>query len=649
MQSRSHAYPRWMPVIGLLLLAAWLAARWLSYDLPFVDEWWSIFKSGGDIYGPLAPWEVWSRIVTVDPGGMGAGYYIALGGWQALVGSTPLAVRAYSLLMGVLAVAVTYRMGARWFSPGVGLSAALVLATSAFFINFMHEARAYTQVALMAALAVWAYVALMRSARPRWPQAAALTLTLAGLAYSHYVALSVAGVIAVIHLAVGLRARTRVWWAASLAMVVGALLYVPWIPALLEVARRGAGDLNRQFDSMNAGQAIQTLLNAFSNGSPALMLVLLGAALIGVHARPGARSPLSSGAVVALWAVIGVGLALMVNALVPFLVHLRYLMFAWPALALAVGLGAEALRKRGVPALLILGVWGIVGAAQSLTLDFNRSLFGEIYRAPAAGLEAARDRLRDLVRPDDLLLFHFQQPGTTPFGLFIEDYLTRDLPEGLSHAQFELMNNSFAETDAEYRRDVETILGTHERVWTLRVPEVAQSQRSLVLRDALADSYANCGVVVSRPDAELALYRRMPDLTALRQRPPYQYGSEVTGRARMEIIPLRAIDDRAGGLASHSYVGVALGWSAGALLRDGRWSVAVHLVDAATDRVVQQDDYALPTTGYGCHVSVFDVPQAEGTYRVMVSVYAWETGERLPVTGYADGRIPLDTFVIAGT
>ncbi|NOG50299.1 MAG: hypothetical protein HND48_13390 [Chloroflexi bacterium] len=87
---------------------------------------------------------------------------------------------------------------------------------------------------------------------------------------------------------------------------------------------------------MNAGQAIQTLLNAFSNGSPALMLVLLGAALIGVHARPGARSPLSSGAVVALWAVIGVGLALMVNALVPFLVHLRYLMFAWPALALAV-------------------------------------------------------------------------------------------------------------------------------------------------------------------------------------------------------------------------------------------------------------------------------------------------------------------------
>ncbi|NOG50298.1 MAG: hypothetical protein HND48_13385 [Chloroflexi bacterium] len=89
-----------------------------------------------------------------------------------------------------------------------------------------------------------------------------------------------------------------------------------------------------------------------------------------------------------------------------------------------------------MPALLILGVWGIVGAAQSLTLDFNRSLFGEIYRAPAAGLEAARDRLRDLVRPDDLLLFHFQQPGTTPFGLFIEDYLTRDLPEGLSHAQF---------------------------------------------------------------------------------------------------------------------------------------------------------------------------------------------------------------------
>ncbi|MBK9123201.1 MAG: glycosyltransferase family 39 protein [Chloroflexi bacterium] len=649
MQSHPRTNPIWLPVIGLLLLSTLLAARWLSYDLPFVDEWWSIFKSGGDVYGPLAPWEVWSRIVTIDPGGMGAGYYIALGGWQALVGSTPLAVRAYSLLMGVLAIAVTYRIGTRWFSPGVGIGAVVALATSAIFVNFMHEARAYTQVSLMAALSIWAYVALMRTARPRGWQVAALIFALVGLAYSHYVALSVAGVIALIHVAIGLRSRTRVWWTATGVMLVSALLYVPWIPALLEVARRGAGDVNRQLDSMNAGQAIQTLLYAFSNGSPALLLVLIGAALLGVRVRATARSPLAGGAVVALWAVIGVGLALAVNALVPFLVHLRYLMFAWPALALAVGLGAEALRRQGVPTLLILGVWGIVGAAQSLTLDFNRSLFGEIYRAPAAGVEAARDRLRDLVRSEDLLLFHFQQPGTTPFGLFIEDYLTRDLPEELSHAQFELMNNSFAETDAEYRSDVETILGAHERVWTLRVPEVEQSQRSLVLRDALADVYADCGVVYARPDAELAFYRRLPDLDALRQRPPHQYGDEDTGRARMEVITLQTVNDRAGALFSRDYFGVALGWSAGAKLKDGRWSVAVHLVDSRTDEVVQQDDYALPTGDYGCHVSLFDVPRVDGAYSVMVSVYAWETGERLPVVGYPDGRIPLDWFMVPGS
>src|SRR5690606_12225532 len=37
----------WPLALGCIFLAALLASRWLTFDLLYIDEWWSIFKSGG--------------------------------------------------------------------------------------------------------------------------------------------------------------------------------------------------------------------------------------------------------------------------------------------------------------------------------------------------------------------------------------------------------------------------------------------------------------------------------------------------------------------------------------------------------------------------------------------------------------------------
>lgn len=677
---------RLLPLSGLLLLAALLAARWLAYDLLFVDEWWSIFKSGGDIYGPLSPLGVIDRIVTVDPGGMGAGYYVTLGLWEMLVGATPFAARAYSLLFGLLAIAMTFRLGATWFSPRIGVFAAAFMASSAFFLNFMHEARAYTLVAFVACCVVYSYWRLITAPAPRWQHYAALTLSLAALAYSHYVALSLAVVMGVYHLFFVRNDRRKLYGFG--AMFAAALLYVPWLPVLADVAQRGAGDVNRQADSMNAAQAIETLAQAFSNGSPALLALLLVAALLYVFRRRVLETPLASAALNAptpqsqtstlwwriqsrrlaratrstgrparastgsgqpstllvLWGALGLGVALTVNALVPFLVHLRYLIFLWPALALLCALGVEALRRRGVPVALVVGVWVVFGVLRGMSLDFNRSLFGEIYRPPAAGVTRAVAVLDDLVAPDDLVLFHIQQPEDEPFGLFIEDYLTRNLPYPVAHAQTQLMNNSFAQTDAEYRADVTTILGSHPRVWILDVPEVAQSQRTRTLMDTLAETYVACGAALTRDDATLNLYVLRPDVEALRQAPPFEFGSDETGFARMTTLPNTPLGEQ--GIRQDELFSLVLGWSAQPSLRGGTHSVAVHVVNA-DGAVVAQDDYPLPTGGYGCRMSVLPAGLPNGQYDIYVSVYDWQTLVPLPVPDSADGRLRVGTLTIA--
>jgi len=631
----------WPLALACLFLAALLASRWLTFDLPYIDEWWSIFKSGGDIYGPLSPAGIWDRIVTIDPGGMGAGYYLALGGWEAQAGSTPFAVRLFSLLLGLLAIAMTYRIGADWFSRRVGLYAAALIATSAFFVNFMHEARAYTLVALMACLVIYTYRRAVSLPRPHVWHYVALTLSLAGLAYSHYVALSMAAVIGVYHL-IFVR-KDRHWLYTAASMLAAGILYVPWIGVMLEVVRRGADDTGRQASSMAAEEGIGAVAEAFSNGSPAFLVLLLAMFFWLVyegrqgqqaqHAADGLSRSAQPFSLLILWLVTGFGAALAVNTAVPFLVHLRYLIFLWPGLAIACALGIEALRRRSVSPALVVGAWIAFGVGASLTPAFMRAQFGEIYRAPAAGVYAATDVLQGLIRDDDLVLYHIMQPGYEQFGLFIEDYLSRTFPETAAHAQTEFMNNALdPRTDAEYRADVQTVLANHQRVWILDVPEIVETQRTRTLIETLAESYADCGNALIRDDATLTQYTRRPDLRDFRQNAPYVFGDDATGLARLQEI--------SGSTAPDTPLHITLGWLANGPLRNGTHSVAVHVVDAS-GVVIAQDDYPLPAQGYGCRLSVFNELPSSGDYSVYVTVYDPQTLEPLPVDGAPDGRIKL--------
>lgn len=602
---QARCYLAWMTV--LLVMVAALGARLLNYDLLFTDEYLSM-RNAGLADGPLSYGGVIERTIEEDLGGMGVVYHLALKAWGDLVGGTPYAVRAFSLLWGVVAVAWLYRLGTDMAERRVGGYAAALLGTSAFFIDYLHEGRAYTQFVALTVIVVWLYWRIHQQAQPRWGWYAALTLALGWLVYTHYVALAMGAVLGAYHL-LNYRPLRRWWWTLA-AMAGGGLLFVPWLGNTLEVAQRGMREVTRHNTSMTAEQFLPSFFITAANGN-ALMLLLIGGLLwIGWRWMPTRKLVRTPVFLVVCWLGISLGLIVIINARIPFMVHLRYLIFLLPALAL---LGAWALRiadQRGWPGSALLGMIALVGAGQSFNPDFVGSLFGQVYRAPARGMYQALEIVRQRATAEDALIIHVAQPNFEPFQLFPNGYLFRDLPVKRAE-QFELMNLSLKTDDNSYLREALPVFDGITGVWTAVIPEIPTTNRTGVVNYILGTQFAECGTLLERPDIRLRFYLR----PAPEEPPLAQVTGDDIGTLAL-YAPRLHVDD---------HLHVALAWHLPDLPRLG-YSYSLRLVDATGQTVAVQDAGLPEQRPLACTQHVFpwaDLPSA--TYHLEAYVYNWQT------------------------
>ena len=85
----------------------------------------------------------------------------------------------------MLALALTYQLGRRWFrSDWVGLLAPLLLIGNGLFFNYALDIRPYPMVMLSAALSMWAFTLWLDRRTRR--SAVFYGLTIALLLYVHY-------------------------------------------------------------------------------------------------------------------------------------------------------------------------------------------------------------------------------------------------------------------------------------------------------------------------------------------------------------------------------------------------------------------------------------------------------------------------------
>ncbi len=196
------------------------------------------------------------------------GYYTLLWAWQAVAGASPLAVRALSVILGLMLVYLGYQLSRRLFDERIATVAALALSLSPFQVHYSQEVRMYALLAVLLMVATLVYWrALEHGSLRYWLAFAVLG---AAAQYTH----TLAGLYLI---PLGLTPLWRRQWTnlgnTILAGLLAILLYLPWLiylPSQVSrvrwaywIPRPGIAELVRTWLVFAAGLPVPQTLLAF--------------------------------------------------------------------------------------------------------------------------------------------------------------------------------------------------------------------------------------------------------------------------------------------------------------------------------------------------------------------------------------------------
>ena len=267
-------------------------------------------------------------------------YWLLLNGWMRAAGQSELAVRWPSVLAGVIAVALTYRLGRAMAGVRTGLSAALLVAVSPFLIWYSQDARVYSLLSALVVGAVWqTWEAARRNPTSRWLASGVLWWL---AMFAHYFAVLP---FVSVGFALLLTPQTRSRWrpAGGVALGVG-LVYLPWA---LYVEPLLAGHTKAWISPPGVGEMFWRTLAAASAGTQAAgatsELQLIGVSLLTLFTGIGMWAAFRRDRGAAIW--------LLATGLGPPLA-LWLLSLARPAFT-------EQYLISSLPVMLILAAWGV--------------------------------------------------------------------------------------------------------------------------------------------------------------------------------------------------------------------------------------------------------------------------------------------------
>ena len=630
---RAGRHWRWM--LPILLLAFALGAAGLNRYPIRSDELFSISNIGG-FDPPYSPAQIINSITTYSPDHVPL-FYLLGAGWAALAGWTQFALRLFSVLAGALMIAWLYRFGADVFNRRTGLLTALLMSTSAYLTLYVHDFRMYTLLLMFIVMHTWLYWRLAhgyRVTRLTWrlfvASAVALVYTqlfsivwFAGLGLYHLVFIS----------------RSRRWFYVMLGWGIGALCFLPYLPALISAVQQASENLNVITRAAPPDALICASFVLLGNGSFILMALFAGLLIAAFwREREGAAIKLM------LMSLVMLALIILLNGLIGLIptfdgipTRMRYFLILWIPFMLLFGYGLGRMPRWPWIAGLCLLFWCAAGW-QFYHSGAIRTYAGGMNKI--SGYPPMQDyvyHLKGKVRTQDYLL-----------GFSYLDFVNRDLKHGKSAADFYTqlhlgIDGAFIQSRAFgdwQTRDIRKKINRHPYLLFTYDPQNLFKHFEAA-RSKIEADYEACDVIVDEPN-----------LFAQR------YVNAVIGCEREGYEPIRydngvmLVDRFAKYNKDTDTVQILTGWEVEDERLLDEYNVSLQIITPdwqntgrQTDRHLYEEDILkwyeaeLPTDGL-----------PPGDYRVMVIVYDRETSKKVHGidlnSGASTDIFPILTFTI---
>jgi hypothetical protein len=405
--------------------------------------------------------------------------------------------------------------------------------------------------------------------------------------------------------------RWGVWWGGLAAFAVALLTLTPWVQVMLAGVELSAVDA-RGLRNFSALDGAANTLHFFSNGAVALLLVAAASAWTARDSRRVVRT-------VAL--ALGVTYALLwgVTRVYRAFTEVKYILYVWPLLAMWGAVGVVALRRRGVPLLLTLGVWLVFAAGSLYSTDEQ----WRIHPWPAPPFDALRDELSADMRDDDALLWLAR-----PDERYIESNMLQYYLWPYNRTGSQVVQDLYATTDALYAQRVREATDGYPNVWLTYGGDAWTWRAGQLQAEVLpALGFDSCGVYRDNERVYAELFtREQADAPAA-----FDFIHEGVVVRLYDRRPVRVTDE-----AAHAVVAWRVLEPTDAL---PPVSFAVLLLDASGG-VVRQSDVGIASFDYGCEYVPLDLAGLpSGGYTVALSVYSWATGDVFDVdTAMTDGQ-----------
>jgi mannosyltransferase len=313
-------------------------------------------------------------------------YYYLLHFWISLFGQSNDAVRALSGIIAVLTLPVAWLCGKRFGGRAVAWTTLVLLASAPFAVYYGTEARMYALIILETGLG---FLALQRAIeKPRPGNLIAVAVVAAALLYTQYWSLYLLGVTGLWLLVSIVRDRRhgRAQSAplpAFLALVVGGVLFLPWLPTFIYQSKHTAtpwaappnfsavinavtGFTDNQGSTLSTGTNQGRLLAVVYFAMLALALFGLGKSNrlieLDLHTRPRSRG--------ATFIVVGTLFAAIAGGIITrSAFSSRYAAVIFLPLLLLIALGTTTLLSPKVRAAVVAVavIAGLVSSAQNVT------------------------------------------------------------------------------------------------------------------------------------------------------------------------------------------------------------------------------------------------------------------------------------------